>query len=92
MNASDEMQAKIDASMSARLLYDPPVDGKTPLNGSGLPSRSVITGDIEKKLALGFTLQPVGMEAPPPEPEPEPEPTPEPQPVKTANVRRRVTK
>ena len=63
------MQAKIDAQMSGHWLYDPPVDGPdgqraTPLNGSGLPSKSHIIGDVEKKLAQGFTREAVGVEGP----------------------------
>jgi len=60
MNASDEMQAKIDAAMSGHWLYDPPVDGVTPLDGNGAPRMSLIRGDITKKLAQGFTLEAVG--------------------------------
>jgi hypothetical protein len=91
MDAAEEMQAKIDAAMGSRRLYDPPIDGKTPTDDAGNPRMSVIQGDISKKLLQGFTLEPVGMEAPEREPEPEPEPQPEPR-VKTANVRRRGTK
>ena len=64
MNAADEMQAKIDAAMSGRRLYDPPVDGKTPLDGAGSPRTSLVMGDITKKLAQGFTLEAVGLEGP----------------------------
>lgn len=64
MNATDEMQAKIDAAMMGHWLYDPPIDGKTPLDGAGLPRKSHIMGDIDKKLALGFTHEAVGMEGP----------------------------
>ncbi len=64
MNASDEMQAKIDAAMSGRRLYDPPEDGKTPLDGAGNPRTSLIMGDIAKKLAQGYTLEAVGLEGP----------------------------
>ena len=64
MNAAAEMQAKIDAAMSGRRLYDPPEDGKTPLDGSGNPRTSLVMGDITKKLAQGFTLEAVGLEGP----------------------------
>ena len=64
MNASEEMQAKIDAQMAGHWLYDPPVDGVTPLNGSGLPRKSHIIGDVEKKIAQGFTREAVGIEGP----------------------------
>lgn len=62
MNASQEMQQKIDQSQTGTWLYDPPIDGQTPLNGSGLPSKSLIIGNVERKLDLGFTRQAVGVE------------------------------
>ena len=65
MNASDEMQAKIDAQMAGHWLYDPPQDGVTPLDGNGQPRKSHIIGDIGKKLDQGFTLEAVGIEGPP---------------------------
>ncbi len=41
-------------------LYDPPVDGATPLNGAGEPRTSVIPKrDVEPKLAQGCTLEPL---------------------------------
>lgn len=64
MNASEEMQAKIDASMAGHWLYDPPQDGVTPLDGNGLPRKSHVMGDITKKLEQGFTLEAVGVEGP----------------------------
>lgn len=42
-------------------LYDPPVDGKTPADGQGLPATSVlIQRDREAKIAQGFTREVVG--------------------------------
>lgn len=64
MNASEEMQSKINAAMCGTWLYDPPVDGKTPLDGLGLPRTSLIMGDVTKKLAQGYTREAVGMEGP----------------------------
>ena len=64
MNAATEMQAKIDAAMAGHWLYDPPVDGKTPLDGNGEPRKSHIMGDITKKLMQGFTIEAVGVEGP----------------------------
>ena len=64
MNAATEMQAKIDAAMAGHWLYDPPVDGKTPLDGNGEPRKSHIMGDISKKLLQGFTVEAVGIEGP----------------------------
>lgn len=64
MDAAEEMQAKIDASMAGHWLYDPPVDGVTPLDGNDLPRKSHIIGDVDKKLALGFTREAVGVEGP----------------------------
>lgn len=69
MTASEELQAKMNEAMSRTWLYDPPVDGKTPLDGSGEPRKSLINGDPEKKIAQGFTREAVGVsgEALPPE-------------------------
>lgn len=64
MNAAQEMQAKIDASMAGHWLYDPAVDGVTPLDGNGQPRKSHVMGDIEKKLAQGFTIEAVGVAGP----------------------------
>ena len=51
-------------------LYDPPVDGLTPLDGAGQPRSSVIPAtSLAAKLALGFTREPVV-----PEPEVEEKP------------------
>ena len=61
MNATDEMQAKIDAAMAGHWLYDPPIDGKTPLDGNGEPRKSRIMGDITRKLMQGFTIEAVGV-------------------------------
>jgi len=65
MDARQVMQDKMDAAMSGHWLYDPPVDGKTPLDGMGNPRKSLIMGDITKKLLQGFTREAVGMEGPP---------------------------
>lgn len=40
-------------------LYDPPVDGETPLDGEGSPRTSRIHAtDVKAKLSQGFTLLP----------------------------------
>lgn len=66
-------------------LYDPPKDGKTPVDGAGEPQFSVVrVGDKDAKLALGFTDQPVGFEAA--AAEPDSKPVSEEKPVKTANM------
>jgi hypothetical protein len=62
MDASEEMQQKIDQAQTGTWLYDPPIDGVTPLNGSGLPSKSLIIGNVERKIKLGFTREPIGVE------------------------------
>lgn len=42
-------------------LYDPPVDGTTPLDGGGLPRRSMIAASQAlSSLEKGFTEEPVG--------------------------------
>ena len=46
-------------------LYDPPVDGKTPLDGAGKPMSSPVQlRDKRAKLIYGFTEEPVGAEGP----------------------------
>ena len=59
------------------LLYDPPVGGKTPLDGAGNPRTSRVRAiDVGAKIAAGFTQNPIGgAETPrsePPSPAPEP--------------------
>ncbi len=47
-------------------LYDPPVDGATPLDGAGEPASSVIhLPDVDGKLTQGYTRVPQP-EPPPP--------------------------
>lgn len=42
-------------------LYDPPRGGKTPVDGAGELCKSLIRlADVEAKVALGFTREPVG--------------------------------
>lgn len=44
-------------------LYDPPRDGRTPLDGAGIPQTSaVVLRDREAKIAQGFTRAVVGIE------------------------------
>ena len=53
-------------------LYDPPVDGCTPLDGAGNPMQSYIrAADVPAKLARGFTHEPRGVAPPPDIPEPQ---------------------
>lgn len=55
--------------MSYTKLFDPPQDGATPLDGEGNPRSSSISDmDVAKKLAVGFTRDPVGTSPSAPEP------------------------
>ena len=64
-----ELEVKATLNMEYVTLYDPPRDGKTPLDGAGEPQTSNIHAtDVKAKLGQGFTLNPQ------PEPKPEPEP------------------
>jgi hypothetical protein len=48
-------------------LYDPPVDGKTPLDGAGNPRTSQVrASDVDGKIALGCTREPVAALLEPP--------------------------
>ena len=63
----DEISGElVDANRAYRLnaqyvkLYDPPVDGKTPVDGAGEPAFSLIGArDSLKALDKGFTEEPV---------------------------------
>lgn len=66
-----ELQRKVREGVIKVQLYDPPVDGATPLNGAGEPRTSPIPmRDVEAKLEQGFTRkplpEPVTEEPPPP--------------------------
>lgn len=55
-----ELARKAEENQLYVTLYDPPVDGKTPLDGMGDPMTSPIQLRDEKaKLAQGFTKEPL---------------------------------
>lgn len=55
-----ELQRKEVEVMTHARLFDPPVDGATPLDGAGDPMTSqIIVRDVNAKLEQGFTLEPV---------------------------------
>lgn len=55
-----ELERKEHENMTVTSLYDPPVNGATPLDGAGEPMTSVIqVRDRVAKLAQGFTEKPV---------------------------------
>lgn len=60
----DTMHRQREAENSlTTYLYDPPVDGKTPLDGEGNPQRSrFYLRDVPMKLGQGFTELPVAPE------------------------------
>jgi len=55
-----ELARKVREGQQHVNLYDPPVDGATPLNGADEPRTSPIpVRDVEAKLAQGFTREPL---------------------------------
>lgn len=55
-----ELKRKEEAAMTHTRLYDPPIDGATPLDGAGDPMTSQIQlRDVDAKLEQGFTRKPV---------------------------------
>ena len=55
-----ELARKEAETLTHQTLYDPPVDGATPLDGEGNPMTSpILTRDVQAKLRQGFTLEPV---------------------------------
>ncbi len=56
-----ELEEKAWANQNTIRLYDPPVDGKTPADGAGLPATSeIVLRDKESKIEEGFTTTAVG--------------------------------
>jgi hypothetical protein len=56
-----ELEEKAWNNANTIRLYDPPVDGKTPSDGAGLPATSeIVLRDKESKLEGGFTTTVVG--------------------------------
>ena len=60
-----ELERKEQEAIQFVDLYDPPVNGATPLDGEGKPMTSPIQlRDKAAKLGQGFTKEPVGAEGP----------------------------
>lgn len=58
----DSRRVKEELNQSFARLYDPPVDGKTPLDPLGYPYSSLIVlRDVDAKVAQGFTRTAVGV-------------------------------
>jgi hypothetical protein len=61
-NPDTDLKRKQQEAIQFEDLYDPPVDGRTPVDGEGKPRTSPIPWrDVEAKLAQGFTERPVGV-------------------------------